>query len=97
MICAEDDEEGSEEADLQERQASIDNSTGIAAADAEGSRASIDDSFGRDPEQEEGSSHFSFIPRPLPLHGRPGSDDLGARLAILRCAPVLPLGFLKVS
>jgi hypothetical protein len=77
-------DEEDEEADVRERQASIDNAAGIAAVEPKPIRARSDDIFGHDPEQAEGSNHFSFIPRPPPLHGRPGSDDLGARLAILR-------------
>ncbi|BDA41832.1 Glutamate 5-kinase at N-terminal half [Coccomyxa sp. Obi] len=63
---------------------SIEPSVGIAAASDGASTPSNSEIFRQDSEQGEASSHFSFVPRPLPLHGRPGSDDLSARLAILR-------------
>lgn len=82
--------------------ASIDPSVGIAAVEEQDARAGGDDSFGQEHdsragsgngfEQEHGgtdsSTHFCFVPRPHPLQFRPGSDDLGARLAILRCATI---------
>ena len=75
---------------------SIDSSVGVAAASDEASAPSNSEIFRQDSEQGEASSHFSFVPRPLPLHGRPGSDDLGARLAILRCASPFPSGLFSL-
>lgn len=98
-LCAVEEERGKRGADglhkLFTEHVSIDSSVSVATAADEASTPSNSEIFRQDSEQCEASSHFSFVPRPIPQHGRPGFDDLSARLAILRCAPLLYLAMLS--